>query len=426
MWRRGGVLVGVVCSSVVFVGVAGASPGSLVRAHRALQWSRSQMTLARAPAGLRAAARRTLAPPATSSGISQHELTASDGTGADDFGWSVAISGATAVVGAPFRNDGEGAVYVFVRSGSTWTQQAELTPPDGFGGDRFGISVAISGSTLLVGSPYSTATGVAYVFVRSGSTWSEQAELTSSDGGLFDAFGSSVALSGSTAVIGALYHSDDAGAAYVFVQSGTSWTQDAELTASDGVSGDDFGASVAVSSSPVTPTRWTVVAGAPSHNSFTGAAYVFAGTGMHWAQQAELTASDAAKGKQFGVSVAVSGPTAVVGDYTGGAGAAYVFVRSGTSWTQQAELTDGEVGDGFGFSVAIDHNTALIGAPTGAPTGETYVFGRSGSTWSESDQLTGSDPSDTGGSAVAIDNAQALIGAPSASGNGAAYVFKHI
>ncbi len=434
VWRRGGVLAGVAGSMVLFVGVAGASTGSLVRSDGARVGPRSQMTLAQAPVGLRAAVRRTLGPAAASGSSSQQaELTASDGGVYDSFGWAVSIYGSTAVVGALSGNSGTGAAYVFVRSGSTWSQQAELTPSDGFGGDDFGVSVAISGSTVLVGSPYSTAAGLAYVFVRSGSTWSQQAELTAADGGAWDAFGEAVALSGSTAVIGAPSHNSDAGAAYVFVQSGVSWSQEDELTAADGASGDYFGSSVSVSSAPVSLSRSTVVVGAPSKNSSTGAAYVFVQSGTSWPQQAEL-AGDGAKYAQFGVSVAVSGATAVVGEIgtSGNPGAAYVFVQSGTSWPQEAKLTasDGAAGDAFGLSVAIYHYTAVIGAPYhNSDAGAAYVFVRSGVSWSQSAELIASDRAsgDHFGSAVAIYGPSAIVGAPlKKRETGAAYVFEHL
>jgi hypothetical protein len=227
------------------------------------------MTLSQAPTGLQAAVRATLRSPSGPSTVSgqQAELTASDGASGDQFGWSVAISGSTAVVGADTPN-GTGAAYVFVRSGTTWSQQAELTASDGTSNDEFGRSVAISGDTAMVGAhAKNSATGAAYVFVRSGTTWSQQAELTARDRRAGDFFGNRVAISGSTVVVGAPFKNSATGAAYVFVR-GTTWFQQAELTASDGVSGDFFGGSVAISGR-------TAVVGAPFKNSATGAAYVF-------------------------------------------------------------------------------------------------------------------------------------------------------
>jgi hypothetical protein len=144
----------------------------------------------------------------------QARLTASNPAANSNFGVSVAISGSTAVVGADTRSSKTVAVYVFVRSGSTWTQQAKLTASDGAANDFFGVSVAISRSTAVVGADGKNAsTGAAYVFTRSGSTWSQQAELTASGGAGGDEFGFSLALSGSTAVVGAPFKNSSTGAA---------------------------------------------------------------------------------------------------------------------------------------------------------------------------------------------------------------------
>jgi nucleoside-specific outer membrane channel protein Tsx len=383
------------------------------------------MTLSQAPTGLQAAVRATLRSPSGPSTVSgqQAELTASDGASGDDFGSSVAISGSTAVVGADTPN-ATGAAYVFVRSGTTWSQQAELTASDGASGDQFGHSVAISGSTAVVGEPYkNNGTGAAYVFVRSGTTWSQQAELTASDGTTDDFLGWSVAISGSTVVVGESTCCSATGAAYVFVRSGTTWSQQAELTASDGTFDDGFGHRVAISGD-------TVLVGALGKNSATGAAYVFVRSGTTWSQQAELTASDGASGDQFGSSVAISGSTAVVGApiKKNTIGAAYVFVASGTTWSQQAELTasDGFGELFFGNSVAISGSTVVVGAPSSNGTGAAYVFVPSGTTWSQQAELTASDgvSGDFFGDSVAISGRTAVVGAPfKNSVTGAAYVF---
>jgi len=325
----------------------------------------------------------------------QAELIASDGAAIDEFGLSVGVSGGTVIVGAPFHTVGsnfeQGAAYVFVESGGTWTQQAEVTASDGTLTERFGYSVAISGNTAIMGAPDkisgSNGLGAAYVFLESTGTWTQQAELTASDEAGGDEFGLSVAISGGTAVIGAgdktVGSNQDQGVAYVFVGSGASWAQQAELIASDGGMTDTFGSSVAVNGG-------TAVIGAPLHkvgsNIQEGAAYVFAQSGGSWSQQAELTASDGVTMDNFGSSVAVSGSTAFVGSpsHTVGSnrdqGATYVFVDSGETWSQQAELTasDGGNSDDFGASVAVDGSTMTMGA-TGHTVGSTsqgaaYVF----------------------------------------------------
>ncbi len=386
--------------------------------------------------------------------IQQAELTASDGAAGDFLGYSVAVDGTTAVVGAPNHttsgtNQSQGAAYVFVENGGTWSQQAELTGPTNAQGDLFGQSVAVSGSIALVGAPSLTVgsnpvQGAAYVFVRNGTSWSQQAQLVASDGATGDQFGQSVAVSGSTAVVGAQeFYSNGPGAAYVFAQSGTTWSQEAKLTASNGQAGDWFGTSVAV-------VAGVALVGAPNHPYSSssdqpgpGAAYVFAGSGKTWSQQAELSASDAVAGDIFGGSVALSGSTGVVGapnhtvNSNSSQGAAYVFAQSGTTWSQQAELTssNGAPGDDFGISVAISGGTLLVGAwsktvGSNASQGAAYVFAQSGTTWSQQAELTASDggADDYFGFAVAVSGSTAVVGANghtvgSNPDQGAAYVF---
>jgi hypothetical protein len=328
----------------------------------------------------------------------QAELTAADGATGDQFGWSVAMSGSTIVVGAATHTVGsnleQGAAYVFVGSGASWTQQAELTAADGAANDEFGWSVAASGSTVVVGVPDRTVgsnsgQGAAYVYVQSGGLWTQQAELTAADGGANDEFGYSVALSGSTVILGAPDRTVGSnavqGVVYVYVQSGGSWTQQAELTAADGSADGQFGWSVSISSS-------TLLVGATDQkvgsNSGQGAAYVYVQSGGSWTQQAELTAADGAADDQFGQSVAVSGSTAVVGAIfhqvgsNATQGAAYVYALSGGSWSQQQELTaaDGASDDRFGFSVALSGSTVVAGAinhqmGSNLDQGAAYVYG---------------------------------------------------
>ena len=328
--------------------------------------------------------------------VQRAELTAGDGAAKDYFGYSVALSGDTAVVGACGRQSAAGpsvgAAYVFVRSGAVWSQQGDaLTASDAAAGDLYGWSVALSGDTALVGAPShqvgaSDLQGAAYVFVRSGVAWSPQGELTASDAGGGDQFGSSVALSGDTALVGAASKQVGAnewqGAAYVFVRAGVAWSQQGgALTASDAAAGDQFGWSVALSGD-------TALIGALGVNSDQGAAYVFVRSGAAWSQQAELTASDGATGDDFGVSVALSGDTALVGapykqiGANADQGAAYIFVRAGAAWSQQGgalTASDGAEKDYFGDSAALSGDAALIGAPykqiaVNEKQGAAYVF----------------------------------------------------
>src|SRR5205807_19220 len=152
----------------------------------------------------------------------------------DQFGLSVALSGGTALVGAPFKNAQAGAAYVFMRRGTGWHQQARLTASGAAGGDWFGLSVALSGSTALGGAPgKNIGSGAAYVFARRGTGWHQQARLTAGDAAEEDNVGLSVAVSADTAVVGAPGKNGSRGAAYVFVRSGTTWHQQTRLTAGD-------------------------------------------------------------------------------------------------------------------------------------------------------------------------------------------------
>ncbi|APR75713.1 Fibronectin type III domain protein [Minicystis rosea] len=309
--------------------------------------------------------------------IQQGKLMAANGQVDDEFGQAVAISGDTAVIGARLDNtkgSHAGAAYVFVRSGSVWTQQQKLTASDGTASDVFGVSVAVSGDTALIGAwAKASFKGAAYAFVRSGNVWIQQQKLLAPDGTADDDFGISVALSGDTALIGA--HGDDSmGSARVFVRSGGTWTQQQKLTASDGALIDNFGCSVAVSGD-------TALVGAYGKASLTGAAYVFVRSGSVWAQQQKLTASDGAPNDSFGFSVAVSGDAAVVGAYQDGdngtnSGSAYVFARSGSVWSQQQKLiaSDPAANESFGISVAVSSDTAMIGADQDNTQGAAYVF----------------------------------------------------
>jgi hypothetical protein len=384
---------------------------------------RSELTLAQAPAGLRAAVRRTLGVPAASAGraVRQAKLTAADGAPGDIFGFSVALSGRTAVVGAPFKNSNNGAAYVFVRSGTTWSQQAKLTIAHGAAGAALGKSVALSGRTVVVGAPFQALgrriTGAAYVFVRSGTTWSRQAKLTAPvHSRVSDDLGWSVAVSGSTAVVGDPRNNSFTGAAFVFVRSGTTWSRQAKLTAAAHGFQQSLGTSVVLSGR-------TVVAGAPGN----GMAFVFVRSGTTWSRQAKLTGPVGS----FGFSAALSGGTAVVGSPTENSftGAAYVFTRSGTTWSQQAKLTaaDGAADDFFGNSVALSGATAVAGAPgKNSFTGAAYVFTRSGTTWSQRAKLTAAHgaANDSFGNSVALSGRTAVVGAPFKNANaGTAYVF---
>jgi len=362
--------------------------------------------------------------------------TASDGDANDYFGWSVSISGDYAIVGAYGHNTGgntnQGAAYIFERSGMSWIQQAKLIGSEGDAFDVFGYSVSISGDYAIVGASShntggNTEQGAAYIFLRTGNTWAQQAKLIASDGAAYDVFGVSVSISGDYVIVGARGHNTggnhNQGASYIYQRSGTSWIQQAKLIASDGAAGDLFGWSVSIFGD-------YAIVGAPEHsiggNTFQGAAYIFERSGMSWIQQAKLIASDGAALDKFGFSVSISGDYAIVGargHNTGGntsRGAAYVYYRSGTIWALQDKLiaSDGAAYDYFGHSVSISGDYAIVGAAehyTGGNTqqGAAYIFLRTGNTWAQQAKLIASDGAryDFFGRSVSISGDYAIVGA---------------
>ncbi len=318
--------------------------------------------------------------------VSQAKFTAGDGATGDLFGSSVFIDGEYGVVGAYWDDDNgtnSGSVYVFHNDGNGWRQETKLTA--GEGGDEFGASVSLSGDYLIVGAHQDddggSNSGSAYVLHRNGSSWTQQTKLTAGDGVAGDFFGYSVSIDGDYVIVGA--HQDDdnginSGSSYVFHRNGSSWTQEAKLTASDGAKVDNFGSSVSVSGA-----RAIVGAHLDDDNAReSGSAYVFHRSGSSWSEEDKLTASSSAPLDRFGASVSISGDRVIVGAHRGDhngtdSGAAYVFRRNGTSWTIETRLTpnDGSAGDLFGFSVSIGGNYSLVGAPgVESFTGSAYVY----------------------------------------------------
>jgi hypothetical protein len=236
--------------------------------------------------------------------------------------------------------------------------------------DRFGVSVAIDGNIAVVGAYLNDSNGpncgAAYVYELSGSRLIEHQKLTPSDGFPGDQFGRSVDVCGDTIVIGSYLDDNtdpNTGSAYVFTCASGVWSQQQKLTATDAAAGDQFGISVSVSSD-------AIVVGAYGDNSHTGAAYVFVRNGPIWGQQQKLTISDANTNDMFGYAVVIDANTLIIGarnnNHSGldDAGSAYIFTRTGQIWSQQAVLfaSDASIADHFGFSVAIDGNWAVIGA----------------------------------------------------------------
>lgn len=389
-----------------------------------------------------------------SEAIENIKLTATDGNAGDAFGNSVSISGDYALVGAPYHdesNEDEGAAYIFKRSGNIWTQEAQLTASDGDTDDNFGKSVSLSGDYALVGAYLDNIgskidQGSVYIFKRSGSTWTQEAKLTASDGDSTDYFGTSVSLSGDYALIGAsedlVGGNNNQGSAYIFKRSGSTWTQEAKLTASDGVSYDKFGFSVSISAAG----DYAIIGAYLDDigaNTNQGSAYIFKRSGISWLQEAKLSASDGTANDNFGVSVSISGIYSLVGadgDDIGSntdQGSAYIYIRTGSTWSQLPKLTasDGSANDNFGNSVSISGDYALVGANAddiGAYTnqGSAYLLKLTDSVWKPEVKLTASDGagSDLFGYSVSISGDRALVGANSDrvgsnSLQGSAYLF---
>jgi hypothetical protein len=413
----------------------------------------------------------------------QAYIKASNTEAGDFFGASVAISGDTLVVGAdreaskftgintdPANNESKnaGAAYVYVRSGKQWIFQAYLKASNTGTGDRFGAAVAIYGDTIVVGAPYedSAATGVngdqvsetagssgaAYVFVRNGTNWSQQAYLKASNTSWPDLFGSAVAIHNNTVVIGAREESSSgvgvngtqngqsgatykSGAAYVFVRDGETWTQQAYLKASNPGGGEQFGYSLAVSGDTIIVGAINEGSGATGMNGnqqdesapSSGAAYIFVRSSGTWIQQAYVKASNTHTGDSFGRSVAIDGETALVGaNYESSkaagvngdqsdvslwrAGAVYVFIRDKDTWLQQAYLkASNPLWSGyFGEALAISGDSVVVtanGDDSGSAgvngdqlnanalnSGAAYTFFRKGTNWVQTAYVKASNP----------------------------------
>lgn len=384
----------------------------------------------------------------TTAGWSQHtRLTVEN----RQFGHSVALGaeGSTAVVTATNHDPGDGVkpgpAYVLERADDGWGTQAELTPDSGDSQMAFGFNGGSSGlsddaATVLVGAhradePNGSAAGAAFVFERTDDGWSRQTRLVPDDGDRKDFFGTAVVLSddGTTAIVGAWNaegpDGEETGSAYVFEPTDSGWSQSTRLGPDD--RNGHFGSSVALSGD-------TAIIGAITDANRTGtrpgAAYVFQREGSTWSRQAKLVANDGDSGDQFSTAVALEGNTAIIGagkdeDPNGeGSGAAYVFQRDGGTWSQQAKLApdDGDADDLFGATAAMSASgaTALVGAPVdedpnGGQAGSAYVFQRDGGSWSQQAKLApGDDESHVFGRSVGLGGGTAIVG----SNGGAAYV----
>ena len=253
---------------------------------------------------------------------------------------------------------------------------AKLLAGDGVADDQFGFSVSVDGDAAIVGAQFGDGlgpdTGAAYVFRRVGSSWVQEAKLTASDGAAGDLFGVSVSIDDDAAIVGANgdgHFGDLSGAAYVYRRVGSAWVEEAKLLASDGAIFDRFGSSVSISGD-------LVVIGSNGDDDLStntgfnsGAAYVYHRVGSAWVEEAKLLANDRTALDQFGRSVSIDGDAVIVGALYGDglevdSGAAYMYRRVGSAWVEEAKLlaNDGAANDEFGFSVSISGDAVIVGA----------------------------------------------------------------
>jgi Ca2+-binding RTX toxin-like protein len=361
----------------------------------------------------------------------EEKLLASDGSAGDRFGWSVAVDGNTAVIGTPVIGSTTGAVYVFERSGDSWTQSAKLTASDGEPGDQLGWSVAIDGDTIVAGAPRDNFSlgeqGSVYTFARSGpADRTETGKLVTADSDTSNGelLGISVAIDGDVIVAGALFEQVGSnlnqGAAYTFDTTGAATrSETAKLTSSDGAVNDTLGDSVGIDGD-------TIVVGAPGDrvgtNNTQGSVYTFDRTGTAArTETAKLTASDGASDNILGSSVAIDGDTIVAGAYGANSqqGAAYTFATTGAAArfeTAKLSASDAQDADSLGESVDIDGDTIIAGAGTDRidDPGSVYAFARTGSAArTETTKFTATDGAngDELGTAAAISGDAILAGA---------------
>ncbi len=385
-------------------------------------------------------------PPRALAALSYSEatrLTAPSPGSSDAFGSAVAMHGDWLAVGVPNAaadgNNGAGMVYVFHRSGLDWSLNATLTALDGAANDHFGAALAMDDGVLAVGAPGADGdasdAGAVYVFTLNNNAWSQAQKVTAPNGVANDNFGRAVALDGNTLAVGAPMAepggTSNAGAVFVFVQSGGLWSHQATLTASDAGSGDHMGAAVALYGD-------RVAAGAadanPTGATDGGKVYLFLRQGATWSQEAILTANDAAANDAFGYAVALDDSTLAVGapgadaGSTVDAGAVYLFAMSNGQWSQSARLTasDAAAGDALGSALDLRAGLLLAGAPLAASgstadVGAAYVFRQSGASWEQEARLGASngESGDAVGQAVAIDGGWLTLGTPGAEAGGA-------
>ena len=378
----------------------------------------------------------------------QQKLLPHDGKAEDQFGYSVAIDGTTALIGA-LKADAKniqdsGAAYVYSLGSAGWQQQAKLIAEPAYANDTLGGNVALKNHMAMLGvigrDDQGENAGAVFAFEKEANLWSQTQILTAIDVKAGDAFGQSIALTERFIVIGAP-HSDalhkDSGSAYVYVRYKDTWQFQTKLTAKDGAAGDLFGISVAIDGD-------TILVGADLNDERAedaGAVYAYVFDGKQWNHQAKLVAKDGANTDIFGVRVALFGDTALISarrdDLEGvgtDAGAAYIFERTKDTWTQTQKLVgpDGKADDRFARGVALNKDTALITAmhhdANGNNAGALYVFKKQQGEWRYTSKIVANDgmAEDRFGWNIALTNKTAIIAVPHRDDNGnasgAAYV----
>lgn len=347
----------------------------------------------------------------------------------DNAGNKVAISDDLAVVGATGADSGAGAAFVYERDASGWTQTAELRALDRQNWENFGSAVAIAGETIFVGASGDTEggawAGAVYVFTRSGDTWSQSEKLRSRDTTANQAFGYSLAANDDTLLVGS--QADDpvtnAGAVYVFGLDAGTWVESQRITAPDAAADDNFGHSVALSGD-------TLLVGAPFADlgvANCGACYTFTRSAGTWSFEDKLTPSFEIASNYFGQSVALDGDRALVGilnddTYAGDGGGAAYFTRTGSVWTEQAILGSASITSNcaFGQSVALSGSRALVGAYALEGSGAAFVYEQVDGVWRERRHVVAPDAanSDWFGYSVAMSGDEALVGSQMDDTNG--------
>ncbi|HOY48103.1 MAG TPA: T9SS type A sorting domain-containing protein [Flavobacteriales bacterium] len=392
---------------------------------------------------------------------------ATDRAAADLFGYSVAISGDYAIVGANQEDhnatggqflDNAGAAYILRNNSGTWTVVQKIVAADRDADDEFGTSVAIWGDYAIVGAPRKTATvgfelnsaaGAAYIFKNTAGTWSQLQKIVASDRETGDEFGYSVAISENYVIIGAPYEDEylnglspasNKGSAYIYTKGETVWMDGQKIVGNSVGNGDNFGWSVGISDDYAvigTPRESQIASGGGGILTDAGSAYIFrkfsSGT---WTQMQSINASDKGAGDEFGTSVAISGDYVIVGamfedhNATGGAnlsdaGSAYIFEINGGTWTQMDKIvaSDREASDNFGASVSISGEYAKVGSYNEDHDqdggnyifnpGSAYIFKNTSGNWAQANKIVASerDYEDLFGHSVAISGDYAIVGA---------------